>query len=121
MTKSVYLCSPYSYHSDIPFLGKIIQYYRYRTITKIAARLTEKYRPALILPITQSYQLSKHMNNTGTSFAHWADIDLRFVEVVDEVWVVKLWGWQQSVGVKAEIKHARRCGKPVRFIDPKKL
>jgi len=35
-----------------------------------------------------------------------------------EVVVLKLSGWQESIGVQAEIAAARALGKPVTFLEP---
>lgn len=119
--KSVYLASPYSYKSKIPGLAWLIRWCRYRTITKIAAILTELQSVALILPITQSYHMSKYMSCRDTGFSAWADIDLTFVSIVEEVWVIKMDGWKESIGVQAEIAYALSINKPVRYFDPTTL
>ena len=36
----------------------------------------------------------------------------------EEVVVLKLEGWQRSVGVNAEIAAARAMGKPITFLEP---
>ncbi len=90
---------------------------RFNKITKIGARLTERYREAFILPITQSHLLAKHMNNSSTGFKDWVDIDYSHIEHSDEVWVVMMSGWKESVGVQAEIEYALNHKKPLRYIN----
>ena len=46
----------------------------------------------------------------------WQRHDRRFIEVCDEVVVLMLDRWQNSVGVAAEIEIARAMGKPVTFV-----
>ena len=47
----------------------------------------------------------------------WAEYDRTFIEWCDEVHVLMLCGWEDSVGVKAEVKIAFELGKNVLFID----
>jgi Domain of unknown function (DUF1937) len=47
----------------------------------------------------------------------WQQHDMAFLSVCDEVMVLKLDGWAQSVGVQAEIAAAKALGKPVSFLD----
>jgi hypothetical protein len=47
----------------------------------------------------------------------WQRHDHRYLEACDEVVVLMLDGWQQSIGVQAEISAARELGKPVTFLS----
>ncbi len=117
--KVVYLCSPYSYKSKFRFISFLVRLYREYKISKIAAALTETYKVALICPITTSHRLAKFMKNPGTSFEAWKDIDLAFVESSHEVWVVDMPGYLESIGVQAEILHAIKHKKTIRYINAK--
>ena len=46
----------------------------------------------------------------------WQRHDRRYLDVCDEVVVLMLDGWRESVGVQAEIAIARELGKPVTFL-----
>jgi hypothetical protein len=48
----------------------------------------------------------------------WSQQDRRLLEACDELWVLTLDGWQQSVGIQAEIAIARELGKPIRYVSP---
>lgn len=76
----------------------------------------------MFLPITQSAMMAKYNPalRDGT-FAAWKKVDLKVISKCDEVWVVKMIGWKESVGVTAEIKFARKKGIKVKFIDPVSL
>ncbi len=113
--KLIYIASPYS-HKD-----KAIENYRYKEITRIAAKLHKRYDHAFILPITQSYQVNTWEPSLGGSFSKWRDRDLLFISKSDEVWVVMLEGWQESIGVKAEIAFATENLIPIQFIDAETL
>jgi len=109
--KLIYLASPYSDKDPK------VQTSRYKLITKVAAYLTLNTGNCFFLPITQSYQLVKMIPALGGSFANWRDIDLYAISKSDEVWVVTMDGWKESVGVTAEIKFAIKSGIPVKYFD----
>jgi nucleoside 2-deoxyribosyltransferase len=109
---TIYLASPYS------LKDKDIEEFRYHEISRIAAKLHMKFPHAFILPITQSHKLKLYEPKLGGTFAKWRDRDLLFIDKSDEVWVVMLDGWKDSIGVTAEIDHAHKTGKPVKYINP---
>lgn len=113
--KLIYLASPYS-HKD-----RQIEKFRYKEITRIAAKLHKKYPYAFILPITQSHELKNWEPSLGGSFVKWRDRDLHFISKSDEVWVVLMEGWLESIGVQAEIEFAKECNIPVKHINPETL
>ena len=73
-----------------------------------------------ILPISSSYALGKTMK-LPSSFDFWKDLDLLYVEKCDAVIVANMDGWKISIGVQAEIKHAKKLGKPVYLLNVQKL
>lgn len=50
----------------------------------------------------------------------WQGYDQHMISLCDEVHVLMLQGWTNSVGVTAEIKIAKRLNKPFYYIDPRK-
>lgn len=110
--KTVYIASPFT-HED-----PNVQEDRFFDVTCVAADLTEKFGYAFILPITQSHMMSKANPKLDGKFDFWEKIDLTFVSKSDEVWVVMLDGWENSVGVSREIEFAKSNNIPVRYIDP---
>lgn len=113
--KMIYLASPYSHNN------KMIEYQRYWKITQVAASLHSTYKHAFILPITQSKILCDIKPELGGSFEKWAERDLEFILRCDEVWVVKMEGWKESVGVQAEIRFAKDIEKVIRYVHPTTL
>jgi hypothetical protein len=134
LTKLVYIASPYTYKGIGIRLckRKIMQKKRYEEVTRVAGLLEEKYPYAFILPITMSHNTAKHMKvkNNG-EFKYWARRDLTYINKCDELWVVTMPGWDESIGVIEEIKFAEeqiasglsgitsRC--LVKYVDPKTL
>lgn len=109
--KKVYVASPYS-HDD-----ERIRNLRAQQVEEVAGLLQNDFNYAFILPITMSHNTGKHMTNKGFSFDHWRDKDLTYIDCCDELWVITLNGWKESIGVKEEMLFANLKGIPVRFIE----
>lgn len=113
--KLVYLASPYS-HKDPKVMFK-----RYTAVTKAAAKLMQMYDVVFFLPITQSHHMVKLNSNMNGGWNYWKGVDLFMISRSDEVWVLQLDGWKESVGVTAEIEYAREQGIRVRYFEPHSL
>lgn len=66
-------------------------------------------------PIAYTHALAKH--GLPVEWAFWEEFDRAFLARCWEVWGLKLDGWQESVGVQAEIKLAQELGKAVVFVE----
>lgn len=123
--KLVYVASPFTSKSRNKTEKRLLEMFREAAVTEVAARLTVKYGKdyALDLPITSSYAMEKYEpKKLKGDFSFWAKRDLFMVrEKCDEVWVITLPGWNESIGVTAEIKCAQQYGKPVKYVDPDTL
>jgi hypothetical protein len=64
-------------------------------------------------PVSHSHPIAQH--GLPTDWSYWEWVDRRFLEVCDEVVVLTLDGWRESVGVRAEIRIANELGKDVRY------
>lgn len=118
--KVIYLASPYSAYKDLEKTehDRAKEQERFEVITGVAAKLTELFHFALICPITTSHlfkQLSTYA--LGTTWSFWSQVDLQLLGVAEAILVVKMEGWDESVGVEAEIKHARNLYLPVYYLD----
>jgi hypothetical protein len=115
LTKMIYLASPYS-NSD-----KEISTFRYEEVTRVAGLLQEEYPYAFILPITMSHNTEKYMKIKDSSFKHWATRDFTYISRCDEIWVVAMSGWNESLGVIAEIKFAKDKNILIKYVCPTSL
>ena len=52
-----------------------------------------------------------------TSWGAWEDICLRMLECCHTVCILPLPGWKESVGVRAELEHARVLGMRISFVS----
>ena len=109
-----YLASPFS--SPDP----AVEDKRYKQINKIGDKLFHQFGIHHIPPITISETVRRHSTSEdlGGSFDIYADVDYHFIERCDGVIVAMLPGWDVSIGVQAEIRYARKLGKPVLYLEP---
>lgn len=105
----IYLASPYS-HADIA-----VREQRFRAACLAAARLIEAGH-VVFSPIAHGHPIAQH--GLPADWTFWEPFDREHLERSDEVVLLMLDGWQESVGVQAEIQIARELGKPIRYLDP---
>lgn len=106
----IYLASPYS--SADPK----VRAHRFLAVCRKAAELMQQghYIFAAVAhshPIAEAGDLPKGWDFWGT----YARI---MIERCDELYVLMLDGWAESVGVTAEIGIAKELQKPIRYIEP---
>jgi nucleoside 2-deoxyribosyltransferase len=105
----IYLASPYS-HLDIA-----VREQRFREACAAAVRLIAAGH-VVFSPIVHGHPLVGH--GLPTEWAYWERFDRAHLVRCDEVVVLMLEGWRESVGVVAEIRIAEELGKPVRYLAP---
>jgi len=94
----IYLASPYSHEMDT------VKQQRYELVSETVVQLL-KQDIHVYSPIVHCHELAKRFNLSG-SFAFWQDYNFAMIEASAGLWVLKLEGWKESIGVKAEIKYA---------------
>ena len=104
----IYICSPYT--SSDP----AVRHARFEAACRITAELIRQGKTAYS-PVVHSHPLCRY--GLPLDWQFWQRHDLAFLTMCSEVVVLKLDGWERSVGVKAEIAAARALGKPVTFLD----
>lgn len=69
-------------------------------------------------PVAYSSALRPHAPiDMGTTWEYWKKLCLAMLSQAREVHVLKLPGWAESIGVRAEVKEAKRLGIPVKYVD----
>jgi len=106
-----YLACPYS-HPD-----KFIVYSRVLQVNRVSGLLFKK-GIFVFSPISMSHPMHEITANLGGDWTTWATFDELMVSKCEEFLILPLAGWQDSTGVKAEIKIAKRLNKRIRFVDP---
>jgi len=105
----IYLASPYSH------AGQVVREERYRAACRATARLLRDGR-LVFSPIVHGHPLTAY--GLPGDWEFWQQYALWHLERCDELVVLTLDGWRQSLGVQSEIRHAGELGKPVRRMAP---
>lgn len=105
----IYLASPYS-HPDSK-----VRHERFEAVCKQAAMMM-KDGLLVFSPIAHTHPIASFGLPGG--WEYWQKYDRTMLERSDELAVLKLDGWKDSIGVKAEIEIACEIGLAIRFIMP---
>lgn len=107
----IYLAAPFT-HKD-----QWVKSLRNLIITTIGAKLiSEGYH--IFSPITESAEYVKFFDNITTDWEFWQEHDCLMLDRCDQLWVLTLKGWKESIGVTAEIEYAKQKNKLIRYINP---
>lgn len=104
----IYLASAYS-NAD-----PSVREHRYQAACRATAALIRAGQ-VVFSPVVHSHPLVAF--GLPTVWEAWERIDRTFLERCDELAVLMIDGWDQSIGVRAELRIARELGKPVRFLE----
>jgi hypothetical protein len=108
----IYLTSPYS-HPD-----PTVREQRFQAACAATARLLLDGQH-VYCPVVHGHPLVRHGLSADWSF--WERFDRSHLERSNEVVVLTLDGWRDSVGLLAELRHAADLRKPVRYVEPETL
>ena len=111
--KKIYLACPYS--DDLSY----VRHKRFTAVSRIAAILV-KAGLLVYSPISMTHPMATYGNMDGT-WETWEKMDEWMLGLCDELWVLKLDGWAQSIGVKVEVGLAYERGMPVQFFTTKEI
>lgn len=106
----MYLCVPYSHDSAI------IREQRFRAACRAAAKLMAEGK-IVFSPLSHSHPIAVQCG-LPTGWEFWEKFDREFIAACTEVVVLRLPGWETSVGIAAELRIAAELGRPVSYIDP---
>jgi len=110
MKKIIYLCVPYSHKS------KKVREHRAMQADLVAARLMEMGH-IVFSPISHSHRIEPFVRGRSR-LNFWLEQDQPFLEIADEVAILKLDGWDKSKGIAHEMLVAERLNKPIFYIEP---
>jgi len=103
----IYLAIPYTGNENSSFIKA----------NRIAAKLMNEGH-IVFSPISHSHSIDSQCD-LDKKWEFWKKQDESFIEWCDELYVVMLNGWKESVGVNAEMEIAKRLGKPIKYIEYK--
>ena len=105
----IYLASPYTHEKAA------VRYARFHMVCTIAGELFLQ-GVNVYSPIAHCHPQQERVPEIENSWERFAAHDLEMLDFCQEIWVVKLPGWEESKGVAAEIAHAEENGYPVRYL-----
>lgn len=106
-----YLALPYSHRS------KRVMAERAAISDFIFSELTKEGR-IIYAPISSCHHIA-HKHGLPTDWQFWQNMGKAFVNVSYRLLVIPLSGWQDSVGLMAEINIAKESGTEIEFLDTK--
>lgn len=112
--KFIYLASPYSDPDP-----KVVED-RVRRVSRITAQLIQQGH-LVFSPIVYSHPLKDLIDFDPFNFgwvSQWMDFDTAMLADADELWILKIPGWESSRGCDLEMTYALDHGIPIHFVDP---
>lgn len=106
----IYLAGPYS-HPD-----RKIRLERVKALNRKAAELMNQGH-IVYSPISMTHPIAEQ-NELPLGWEYWQQQDRAFIEWADAVYVLKLAGYEESEGVKAEKEIAESMGKMIVEVCP---
>jgi hypothetical protein len=109
----IYLASPYSSEFADVIERRVAQ------VQEATAKLIEQGH-LIFSPIVHTHPIADQVSfspvNTDGAMSGWMKYDFAMIDKADELWVLRLSGYEKSRGVNAEIQHAFDTGKTIRYI-----
>ena len=109
----IYLASPYT-HPD-----EARQRARYREVVRACAALVTLGK-TVYSPIAHFHPIAE-LHDLPRDFAFWQRINRDMLSRADALYVLRLPGWKNSKGVKAEIALAEELLLPIIHVEPEDL
>lgn len=110
--KRIYLACPYS-DPDLAIRER-----RFQAANQAAAWIMNQGWHLVFSPISHSHPMAVQCDLPGGS-AYWQSWNLSFIlRWADEIWVLAIDGFRESVGVAMETAFANMLGIPVKFLTP---
>ena len=106
--KLIYLASPYS-HPD-----EAIRKMRYMQALRATIMLFQENH-YVYSPIAYTHPIAT-LGEFHLGFDVWGDFDFHILSKCDELWILPLAGWRDSIGMKSEIYEAIALGIPIKLV-----
>ena len=106
-----YLSSPYTHESAV------IRRERFIAAQDYIARQLLGNNAVIFSPIVHYHHLAIDHNLPG-DFEFWQSVNRFYIDASETIHVLKLAGWSESIGVRAEIEYGIHTGKLIYYVDP---
>jgi hypothetical protein len=104
----IYLASPYSDPNPAVRENRYI-------VTRVFTLWALEQPLPMFSPSVYGHEFGAQL---GYVFEAWQTLNDAMVRACEQVWVLRLDGWDKSRGVAHEIELARSLGKPILYVDP---
>lgn len=104
----VFLASPYSHHDQL------VREERYVAALEFCAEAAKRRVP-IFSPVVH-WHLAARTFRLSTDANFWWELNRPILDHSDILYVLKLDGWERSIGVGLEIKRAKELGKPIDYV-----
>ncbi|AJZ89498.1 DUF1937 family protein [Cedecea neteri] len=106
--RKIFLACPYSHPDE-----SVVQQ-RYLACNTVAAKIVESGQ-AVFSQVTMSHPINQMLKKTEKANIGkmWAPIDAVFLDMMEELIILDLEGWDKSAGIKREIEFYRGRGQRV--------
>jgi hypothetical protein len=111
MREVIFLSAPYNDPDSAVMEDRV------KKVAIVASQIERSGKGHVIAPNLSNHLMVKH-GHVPRETSWWASQFLTLLSRCDELWVLKLPGWDRSVGVKQEIDHAAKNHIKIRYLDP---
>jgi len=112
MNKFIYVATPYSTNADAALMLQ-----RANDTAWYVGNLMHKHREYFFYsPVVYFRQIALECDLPHTR-EFWWGVNKYALDRANEIWVLKMDGWDESDGVKEEIEYARSINLPIKFIN----
>lgn len=101
----IYLACPYTHPESVV---REIRYQQALYVTGVLSR----DKSIVYCPIVHNHNIANSMN-MPVDFKFWREIDIEILKKADDLFVLLLPGWKDSIGLKAEIEFAESINIPI--------
>lgn len=106
----IYLASPYTHEH------RSVRYQRFIAVALATAKLMNEDE-IVYSPIVHNHTLAE-LVDLPRKWEFWAKFDEEMLSKADRFIILKLDGWQESVGINAEKHIAKELGLKIEFMEP---
>lgn len=104
----IYLAAPYTHKK------KSVVAYRVKKINTAASKLMNEGH-IVFSPISHSHYIAVE-NDLPTDFKYWQEMNHSFIDWCEVMYILTLDGYEESKGIKDEIKYCKKINKRVFYI-----
>jgi hypothetical protein len=107
----IYLASPYTHPRE-----EVMQE-RFEAVCDLVAHYIFRQREPIFSPILYGHALTQQ-HDLPPDFGAWSRFNYGMLRFANELWILKIDGWDTSKGVAAEIDFAIKFGIQIKYVLP---